>query len=111
MVNNINPTTSKLLEQIQRLSAPASKKEANQIDFKDTVISNRIRTDKELKRTDLLNSIERIQRKNNISAAPPADTKKKIFTGNTQPSEWTQFVDTQKNHRREPLGTVLDIYL
>lgn len=111
MVNNINPTASKLLEQIKRLSEQTTKKEGVPIDFKGNVMKNHTRTVEELKRTDLLNSIERIQKKNNISATTPVDRKQEIFTINKQTSNWTKVLDAPKKHQSEPLGSLLDIYV
>lgn len=111
MVNNINPTASKLLEEIKRLSTQTTKKEGNHIDFKNNVLNTHSHTAKELKRTDLLNSIERIQRKGNIPIQATENIKREIFTKNAQTSEWTKVADAPKKHRRESLGSFLDIYL
>lgn len=111
MVNNINPTTSKLLEEIKRLSAQTTKKQGNHIDFKDSVLNDHPRTIKESKRTNLMNSIERIQRKNNIPTKTPEVFEQKIFTKNVQASEWTKVAAAPKNNRAEAVGSSLDIYL
>lgn len=62
MINNVNPNTSKLLNQIKRLSIHTTKKDEDHTDFKLDVVNN-THTTKELKRTNLINSIERIQKK------------------------------------------------
>lgn len=111
MVNNINPTTSKLLEEIKRLSAQTTKKQGNHIDFKDSVLSDHHQTIKELKRTNLINSIERIQRKSNIPIKTPENFEQEIFAKNVHASEWTKVVAAPKNKRAEAVGSSLDIYL
>ena len=111
MVNNINPTTSKLLEQIQRLSMHTTKKEEIHSDFKDNVINTKTYNTRALKKTNLLNSIERIQKKINIPTEPLDNIKNEVFLKSTKTSEWSKFMDMPKNNREEPLGSFLDIYL
>ena len=111
MVNNINPTTSKLLDQIKRLSTHTTKKEGNHIDFKDDIINNKASNTRELKTTNLLNSIEKIQKKINIPTQPVEDIKMEIYSKSIQTSEWSKFMDTPKNNQEEPLGSFLDVYL
>ncbi|TVL99428.1 MAG: hypothetical protein CV087_18155 [Candidatus Brocadia sp. WS118] len=111
MVNNINHTTSKLLEQIQRLATHTTKKEENHIDFKDDIINYQTDNARELKRTNLLNSIERTQKKIKLSTQPLDNIKNEVFLKSVQTSEWPKFVDMPKNNREKPLGSFLDIYL
>ncbi|OOP55354.1 MAG: hypothetical protein AYP45_14970 [Candidatus Brocadia carolinensis] len=111
MVNNVNPATSKLLDQIKRLSAHTTKKEENHVDFKDTIINNKTNTTRELKTTNLLNSIEKMQKKINIPTEPVEDIKMEIYPKSLQTSELPSFVDISRNDREEPLGTFLDVYL
>lgn len=111
MVNNINPATSKLLEQIQRLSLHTTKKEGVHSDYKDDVRNNKTSNTKELKKTNLLNSIERIQKKLNIPTQPVEDIKMEIYPKSAQTSGRSNSVDMPKNNQEEPLGTFLDVYL
>ncbi|OQD44720.1 hypothetical protein BIY37_11935 [Candidatus Brocadia sapporoensis] len=109
MINNVNPNTSKLLNQIKRLSIHTTKKDEDHTDFKLDVVNN-THTTKELKRTNLINSIERIKKKSNIPIEPLGNNKMKIIANNVQTSELTKIVDMQKKHRREPVGSLLDVY-
>lgn len=110
MINNVNPNTSKLLDQIKRLSIHTTKKDEDHTDFKLDVVNNRTHTTKELKRTNLINSIERIQKKSDIPIEPLENNKMKVIANNVQTSELTKIVDMQKKHRREPVGALLDVY-
>lgn len=110
MINNVNPNTSKLLDQIKRLSIHTTKKDEDHTDFKLDVVNNRTHTTKELKRTNLINSIERIQKKSDIPIEPLENNKMKVIANNVQTSELAKIVDMQKKHRREPVGSLLDIY-
>lgn len=110
MINNVNPNTSKLLDQIKRLSIHTTKKDEDHTDFKLDVVNNRTHTTKELKRTNLINSIERIQKKSNIPIEPLENNKMKVIANNVQTSELAKIVDMQKKHRREPVGALLDVY-
>lgn len=111
MVNNVNPTASKLLEQIKRLSTPTTRKEGNHIDFKNDVMNNRTNNVNTLKGANLLNTIERIQKKNEIPAQPIENTKNEITGKNIQAVNWPKPVNTEKNLARGPVGSFLDIYL
>lgn len=110
MINNVNPNTSKLLDQIKRLSIHTTKKDEEHTDFKLDVVNNRTHTTKELKRTNLINSIERIQKKSDIPIEPLENNKMKVIANNVQTSELAKIVDMQKKHRREPVGALLDVY-
>ncbi|MBW7899786.1 hypothetical protein B188_01550 [Candidatus Brocadiaceae bacterium B188] len=110
MINNVNPNTSKLLDQIKRLSIHTTKKDEDHTDFKLDVVNNRTHTTKELKRTNLINSIERIQKKSDIPIEPLENNKMKVIANNVQTSELAKIVDMQKKHRREPVGALLDVY-
>jgi len=111
MVNNVNPSASKLLEQIKRLSTPTTKKEGKPLDFKNDVMNNRTNNINTLKGTNLLNTIEKIQKKNDIPIQTVENIKKEAVGKNIQTSEWSKPVNAENKVRREPVGSFLDIYL
>lgn len=111
MVNNVNPTASKLLEQIKRLSTQTTKKEGKPLDFKNDVMNNRTDRINSHKGAELLNHIEKIQKKNDMSIQALENTKKEILGKNVQTPEWPKSVSSTNTPRRESVGSFLDIYL
>ncbi len=111
MVNNVNPTASKLLEQIKRLSIPQTSKNDNSIDFKKDVMNKRTNTIDAHKGANLLNAIEKIQKKNDVAIQSLENIKKASTEKNIQTIERPIHINTGKNIRREALGSFLDIYL
>lgn len=111
MVNNVNPPALRLLEQIKRLSAHTAKKEVNQIDFKNDLMNNSTNNVTALKRANLLNNIEKIQKKNDIPIQVSGNVKNPPPGYNVQTSEWPKAINTQSNNRKEPIGSFLDIYV
>ncbi|MCF6154867.1 MAG: hypothetical protein E3K36_06350 [Candidatus Brocadia sp.] len=110
MVNNINPSASKLLEQIKRLSAGATQKENNHLDFKKEVLDNHTHNINILKGTNLSN-LEKIQKKNDVSIQLVEDSKRKSSGKDIQTVKQPNLANTEKNLRRELVGSFLDIYL
>lgn len=110
MINNVNPNTSKLLDQIKRLSIHTTKKDEDHTDFKLDVVNNRTHTTKELKRTNLINSIERIQ-KSDIPIEPLENNKMKVIANNVQTSELAKIVDMQKTSERACRSTSRCLFL
>ncbi|MBE7445167.1 MAG: hypothetical protein HS132_07930 [Planctomycetia bacterium] len=111
MVNNVNPSASRLLEQIKRLSVHTTKKEVNHIDFKNDVMNNRSNNVTALKRSNLLDNIEKIQKKNEVSIQISENVKNPTPRYNVQNSEWPKVINTKNNQRKEPIGSFLDIYV
>ncbi|NUO07995.1 MAG: hypothetical protein HUU08_04825 [Candidatus Brocadia sp.] len=111
MINNVNPATSKLFEQIKRLSTPPPGKEDNHIDFENDAMKNCTHNVNSPKGANLLNTIERIQKKNDIPIQTLENTNKEGTGKNIQTSEWPKPINAEKNIRKEPVGSFLDIYL
>ncbi len=111
MVNNVNPSASRLLEQIKRLSAQEAKKDVNHIDFKNDVMNNRTNNVSALKRANLLNNIEKIQKKNDIPIQVSENVKNATSVYNVQTSEWPKAIHEKNINRKEPIGSFLDIYV
>ena len=111
MVNNVNPSASRLLEQIKRLSAQEAKKEVNHIDFKNDVMNNCTNNVSALKRANLLNNIEKIQKKNDIPIQVSENAKNPTPGYNVQISEGSKAIHSKNNSRKEPIGSFLDIYV
>jgi hypothetical protein len=111
MVNNVNPTASKLLEQIKRLSTHTTNPEGKPLNFKNDVMSNRTRDINSRKGAELLNHIEKIQKKNGVSIQALDNTKKEILGKNVQTTELPKTGSAPNNLRREPVGSFLDVYL
>lgn len=110
MVNNVNPSASKLLEQIKRLSGDTTQKEKNRLDFRKDVLNNRATNINIFKGTNLPN-LEKIQKKNNISIHVVEDSKRQPSGKDIRTIEQFKPVNTGKNHRIESVGSFLDIYL
>lgn len=110
MVNNVNPSASKLLEQIKRLSAGTTQKENNHLDFRKEVLNNRTHNINIHKGTNLSN-LEKIQKKNDVSIQLIEDSKRKPSGKDIQTVVQSKPVNTEKNLRKEPVGSFLDIYL
>ncbi|MFN3533218.1 MAG: hypothetical protein ACK41Q_12030 [Candidatus Brocadia sp.] len=108
MVNNVNPSASKLLEQIKRLSVHTTQKEINHLDFSKDVLNNR--TDNILKGKNLSNS-GRVQGKNEMSNHLAEEIKREPTGKNIQIPERSKPSSTGTNLRRKPVGSFLDIYL
>ncbi len=111
MVNNVNPTASKLLEQIKRLSTQTPKKECKHLDFKNDVMNNRPNHINTHKGAELLGHIEKIQKKNDMLIQTAENIQKEVFGKNIQTSEWSESLNTKNNLRRRHVGSFLDIYL
>lgn len=108
MVNNVNPSASKLLEQIKRLSTHTTQKETNHLDFRKDVLNNR--TDPIHKGTNL-SKPERIQVENEVYNPLTEDIKRELTWKNVRIPERSRPVSTETNLRREAVGSFLDIYL
>ncbi len=104
MVNSVNPSASKLLEQIKRLSAPTTQKKTNHLDFKKDALNNHSHN------IHLLNS-GNIQKKNEASNLPTDDIKKELAGKNIQMLERSRAVCSETVLLKEPVGSFLDIYL
>ncbi|MEP9411803.1 MAG: hypothetical protein HRF42_10450 [Candidatus Brocadia sp.] len=101
MINNVNPSASRLLEQIKRLSMHTTQKEMNPPAFRKDVLNNR--TYSIPKGTNLSNT-ERVLKRN--------EAYNHLTEGeNVQMLERLRPLNAETNLRREPVGSFLDIYL
>lgn len=114
MVNNVNSSSnspaSKLLEQIKRLSAEATKKEGSYLSRKNNVISDYANNIKNLQTLEKTQKPEKIQKKIEISAQMIEDIKKENKERYIQLQEMPKQINPEKRYR-EPIGTFLDVYL
>lgn len=111
MVSNVNPTASKLLEQIKRLSTQRPEKEYKPLDFKNDTMNNRPDHIKMHKGAELLSRIEKMQKKNDMPIQGAETIQKEVFRKNIQTSELSESLNTKNNLHRKPVGSFLDMYL
>ena len=74
-------------------------------------MNNRTNNVSALKRANLLNNIEKIQKKNHIPIQVSENAKNPTPGYNVQISEASKAINSKNNSRKEPIGSFLDIYV
>ncbi len=107
MVNNVTSPASKLLEQIQRLSAQTTRNENSHLNHKNNVnngVNDRTNNVKGLR------TVEKTQKKAEVSTQIIEDIKKGNMERHAHISERSKSTNSEKRYR-EPVGAFLDVYL
>jgi len=112
MIDGVNPSTSKLLEQIKRLSAQTNNnKEVDTRNFKKEVessVNNRV---SEIRGNGNASQTEKVSKKSNVSALVSEGIQTGEVRKSVQTSEVAQMPTVERKRYKEPLGNLLDAYL
>ena len=112
MVDSVNSSTSKLLEQIKRLSAQTNNnKEVENRNFKKEVenaINNRA---SDIREKVNVSHLGKISKKSDVSAFVIEGVKTGEVRKSVQTPEVAQIPTTERKLYKEPLGNLLDAYL
>lgn len=112
MVDGVNASTSKLLEQIKRLSAqPNNTKEVDTRNFKKEVESSITNSVNDIRAKVNVSQMEKVSKKSDVSALVMEGIKASEVRKNIQPSEVAHIPNVERKRYKEPLGNLLDAYL
>lgn len=112
MVEGVNASTSKLLEQIRRLSAqPGNTKEVDTRNFKNEAESSVAKSVNNIRAKVDVSLVEKVAKKSNVSAPVMDGVKVSEARKSAQPSEIAHIPNVERKRYKEPLGNLLDAYL
>lgn len=112
MVEGVNASTSKLLEQIRRLSAqPNNTKEVDTRNFKKEVESSVTNSVNDIRAKVNVTQMEKVSKKGDVSAPVMDGVKVSEARKSVQPSGIAHIPNVERKRYKEPLGNLLDAYL
>ncbi|MBF8277123.1 MAG: hypothetical protein HW390_2196 [Candidatus Brocadiaceae bacterium] len=112
MVEGVNTSTSKLLEQIRRLSAqPSNTKEVDTSNFKNEVESSVTKSVNDIRAKVNVSQMEKVSKKNDVSVPVMDGVKVSEARKSVHPSEIAHIPNVERKRYKEPLGNLLDAYL
>ncbi len=112
MVEGINTSTSKLMEQIRRLSAqPNNTKVVETRNFKNEVESSVANRVNDVRAKEIASQMEKISKRSDVSVPVMEGVKVSEARKSVLPPEIAHIPNVERKRYKEPLGNLLDAYL
>lgn len=112
MVEGVNASASKLLEQIRRLSAQTGNaKEVDTRNFKNEVEGSVAKNVNDVRAKVNISQMEKVSKKGDVPVLAMDGVKAGEARKSVQPTEIAHVPNVERKRYKEPLGNLLDAYL